>query len=197
MASRFSGSLKELKGTIKTKEAEPSAAKPNHSTVKDDSWQEQSMDPGFAKLVESLEPKFQALVSMAPVNYGGLPQEVPIRGVYLFSEGTDHLYVGRTNRLRERLRGHCIPSGTHFTATFAFRIARKTTGRIRASYSKSGSRAALLGDSAFASAFEDAKRRIASMDLRFVAESDQTLQALLEIYAATVLKTPYNDFDNH
>ncbi len=49
----------------------------------------------------------------------------------------------------------------------------------------------------FASAFKEAKRRIASMDLRFVEESDPTRQALLEIYAATVLRTPYNDFHNH
>jgi len=60
-----------------------------------------------------------------------------------------------------------------------------------------GSRAELIKDVAFASAFIDAKRRVALMDLRFVEESDATSQALLEIYTATVLKTPYNDFDNH
>jgi hypothetical protein len=155
------------------------------------------MDPEFTGLVESLGPKYLALVGMVPVRYGALPRELPSRGIYLFSEGADHLYVGRTNRMRERLRGHCVPSGSHFTATFAFRIARKATGRLAASYSKSGSRAELLKDTAFASAFEAAKRRIASMDLRYVEESDPTLQALLEIYAATVLKTPYNDFENH
>lgn len=155
------------------------------------------MNPGFKSLVESLEPKYRALVGMTPVKCGALPREMPIRGIYLFSEGADHLYVGRTNRMRERLRGHCTPSGSHFTATFAFRIARKTTNRIVASYAKLGSRAELLKDLAFASAFEAAKRQIASMDLRYVEESDPTRQALLEIYAATVLKTPYNDFDNH
>lgn len=76
-------------------------------------------------------------------------------------------------------------------------MARKTTGRIAANYSKSGSRAELLKDVAFASAFEAAKRRIVSMDLRYVEELDPTRQALIEIYIATVLKTPYNDFDNH
>lgn len=99
--------------------------------------------------------------------------------------------------MRERLRSHCVPSGSQFTATFAFRIARETTGRIAASYSKFGSRGELLKDLAFADAFESAKRRIASMDLRYVEELDPTGQALLEIYAATVLKTSYNDFDNH
>lgn len=155
------------------------------------------MDPEFKSLVESLEPKYRTLVGMTPVKYGALPREIPIRGIYLFSEENNHLYVGRTNRMRERLRGHCVPSASHFTATFAFRMARKTTGRIAASYSKSGSRAELLKDVAFASTFEAAKWRIASMDLRYIEESDPTRQALLEIYIATVLKTPYNDFDNH
>ncbi len=49
----------------------------------------------------------------------------------------------------------------------------------------------------FKSAFDKAKERIALMDTRFVEESDPVRQALLEIYAATVLKTPYNDFDTH
>ena len=155
------------------------------------------MDAGFAKLIGSLEPKYMALLKMRPVKYGALPMDLPVRGVYLFSEGRRHLYVGRTNRLRSRLRGHCTPSAGHFSATLAFRMARQATGRTAATYSRSGSRSDLLKDPAFAAAFVDAKRRIASMNLRFVEESDPTRQALLEIYSATVLKTPYNDFDNH
>ncbi len=105
--------------------------------------------------------------------------------------------MGRTNRLRQRLQNHCRPSGTHFTATFAFRIARQDTGRVRATYTKAGSREALTSDPEFVEAFEVAKRRVATMDIRFVDESDPTRQAFLEIYAATVLGTPYNDFENH
>jgi len=82
------------------------------------------------------------------------------------SDGQRHLYVGRTNRLRQRLQNHCRPSGTHFTATFAFRIARQDTGRVKATYSKAGSREALTSDPEFAEAFEGAKRRVAKMDIR-------------------------------
>ena len=155
------------------------------------------MDPLFKSLADSLEPKYRSLVGMPPEKYRSLPRGIPIRGIYLFSEGSNHLYVGRTNRMRQRLRGHCAPSASHFTATFAFRIARLETGRTKASYSKSGSRAELLKNEAFKSAFARAKEQIASMDIRYVEESDPTRQALLEIYAATVLKTPYNDFDTH
>ena len=35
------------------------------------------------------------------------------------------------------------------------------------------------------------------MEIRFVEETDPVRQALLEIYVATVLETPYNDFDTY
>lgn len=155
------------------------------------------MNARFRELIDSLEPHFQRLLNMQPVKYASLPCQMPARGIYLFSEGPDHLYVGRTNRLRQRLQNHCLHSGTHFTATFAFRIARRDTGQVTATYTKAGSREALIRDPEFASAFEVAKRRVAAMDIRYVEEPDATRQALLEIYAATVLGTPYNDFDNH
>ena len=81
-------------------------------------------------------------------------------------------------------------------ATFAFRIARLETG-IKASYKSEGSRDELEKDPIFGPAFVAAKARIRGMDLRFVEEQDPTRQALLEIYAATVLETPFNDFENH
>ncbi len=35
------------------------------------------------------------------------------------------------------------------------------------------------------------------MEYRYVEEPDQNRQALLEIYCAIVLDTPYNDFGTH
>ena len=155
------------------------------------------MNTDFARFVETLEPKFRSLMAMEPVRWGGLPSQMPERGIYLFSEGTSHLYVGRTNRIRRRLAGHCRPSSTHFSATFAFRVARKETGLLKATYTTKGSRAELVKDPIFGPAFVAAKTRLAGMDLRFVEEEDPVRQALLEIYVAVVLRTPFNDFDNH
>lgn len=155
------------------------------------------MDPGFAKLVDSLEPQYRSLVSMPAVKYDALPRQIPSRGIYLFSEGPSRLYVGRTNRLRQRLQNHCQQSGTHFTATFAFRIARHESGNVEATYKKTGSREALMRNPKFARAFQAAKQRVRAMDIRYVEEQDPTRQALLEIYVATVLRTPFNDFDTH
>jgi hypothetical protein len=155
------------------------------------------MDARFTEIIETLEPKFQQLVNMAPVKYGALPTVLPKRAIYMFSENGKHLYVGRTNNLRNRLRGHCSPSSRHFSAVFAFRIARHDTGFVKASYTPEGSRANLCNHPIFGPAFAEAKRRVAGMDIRYVEELNPVRQALLEIYVATILETPYNDFENH
>ena len=115
----------------------------------------------------------------------------------MFSEGGQHLNVGRINGIRKRLQNHCRRSGTHYIATFAFRIARQTTGQMKASYAKVGSRDQLSKDPVFRPEFERAKLRVNTMDIRFVEETDAVRQALLEIYVALALETIFNDFDNH
>lgn len=161
------------------------------------SAKEVDVNAEFRQFVDGLEPKFKALMAMTPVCYARLPRTMPERGIYLFSAGDRHLYVGRTNRIRGRLAGHCRPSSNHFSATFAFRIAREDTGLLKAAYSAAGSRASLAKDLTFGPAFARAKARLAEMDLRFVEEADPIRQTLLEVYVAVTLKTPYNDFDNH
>jgi hypothetical protein len=52
-------------------------------------------------------------------------------------------------------------------------------------------------DPIFERAFRGAKERVRGMQYRFVEETDQNRQALLEIYCAIVLGTPYNDFGTH
>src|SRR5437588_12808537 len=118
------------------------------------------MDEGFREHVESLVPKLATLLAMPPVTVPTLPRQMPSRGVYLFSDGDEHLYVGRTNTLKKRLQNHCRPGSTHLKAAFAFRLAREATGNLRASYKAKGSRADLLLDPVFAQAFVDAKARV-------------------------------------
>jgi hypothetical protein len=116
----------------------------------------------------------------------------------MLSEGGEYLYVGRSNNIRGRMGRHSLPGATHRMAAFAFRLARHATGQIKPSYkSGDGSRAALMLQPEFASAFLGAKARIRDMELRYVEESDPVRQALLEIYVAIVLKAKHNDFDNH
>jgi predicted GIY-YIG superfamily endonuclease len=155
------------------------------------------MNPKSATLAESLEPSFQKLVSMLPVTAASLPRSMPRQGIYLFSDGDQNLYVGRSNNIRRRIGLHCRPGSQHNQATFAFRMARLQTGRTEAAYTTAGSRRELVKDAEFGPVFTASKARIRQFDLRFVEEQDPTRQALLEIYVATVLETPFNDFENH
>lgn len=156
------------------------------------------MNPKFAALTESLDDSFRRLISMDSVRDQQFPRSMIKQGVYLFSERDQHLYVGRSNHIRRRYGRHCNLGATHRMAAFAFRLARESTGNIKASY-KSGenSRDGLMDNEEFRSAFEEAKLRIRKMDFRFVEETDQIRQALLEVYCAVVLNARYNDFDNH
>ena len=155
------------------------------------------MDPQFRKKVEALDVKLKQLEAMSPVQRDNLPKGMPQSGIYLFSVGTKHKYVGRSRNLRSRLLEHGRPSSDHYMATFAFRLAREKVGKTIATYKKSGSRSDLERSPAFAKAFDEAKERVARMDIRFVEEDDPTQQALLEIYAAIALGTPPNAFDTH
>jgi hypothetical protein len=70
-----------------------------------------TMHPTFAKLLEGLHPKFEELLRNAPGRYGNLPKTMPKQGVYLFSEGGNYLYVGRSNKIRLRYgRATAIPA---------------------------------------------------------------------------------------
>ncbi|MBI4502830.1 MAG: hypothetical protein HY700_16920 [Gemmatimonadetes bacterium] len=155
------------------------------------------MHPRFKKYVADLDTGLRHLLKAKPVLPAELPSDMPLAGVYLFSERGRHLYVGRSNRLRRRIGRHCRLGATHRMGAFAFRLAREATGYLKATYKTEGSRSALLKNRRFAAAFVRAKARIRRMHVRYVEESDPVKQALLEIYVATVLKTPYNDFDTH
>jgi len=83
-------------------------------------------------------------------------------------------------------------------ASFAFRLAREATSKTTASYKPGDdSRKGLMVNLEFCAAFEAAKARIRQMDFRFVEETDQNAQALLEIYCTLALNAKYNDFNTH
>jgi hypothetical protein len=161
------------------------------------------MDQKFAAFVERLHPAYLKLMSCAPVTGGAMPtfgtgDKMVERGIYLFTENGKHLYVGRSNRLLARYKNHWGPLKTEREAAFAFRLARETTGFMKAAYKKgAGSRKELVLDPKFNAAFTSAKARIRAMEYRWVEETDPTCQCLLEVYAAVMLETPYNDFDTH
>jgi hypothetical protein len=156
------------------------------------------MNAAFLNHIGRLDAKVDALVTSPAFRYADLPRGIPKCGVYLFSRRPgEHLYVGRSRRIRTRLGNHCRQTARHNQASFAFLLARERTGKVAASYSTKGSRAELCKDPEFCAAFDSAKTFLRSLDIRFVEESDPVTQALLEIYAAIRLDTRYNDFNTH
>ncbi len=155
------------------------------------------MHPHFAEVVDSLHPSFTKLLEMSPVTTSTLPKDAPKSGVYLFTENGKHLYVGRSNRLPKRVRNHGSEGSKENVAAFAFKIARRTTGNIKATYKLEGSRKELMKQPKFIKAFHDAKGRVSKMEVRFIEESNQLKQAVLEMYVCVALETPFNDFDTH
>jgi len=152
------------------------------------------MNKRFSDLVEVLEGKWQALLTMAPVIAAQVPNDTPVGGVYLFSENGKHLYAGRTKRrIAARIRYHFSAASD---CPFAWLLAREATGR-RATYRAHGSRKALLTEPAFRAEYERAKDRIRRMHIRYVHEPDPLRQTLLEIYVAIAAGARYNDFDTH
>lgn len=154
------------------------------------------MDARFREIIESLHPSYVKLMEAQPTS--GAPPKDKSNGVYLFSEGDRHLYVGRAKNITNRYDWHCIPASDHNRASFAFKLAREATGHTKPSYQKGEfSRAGLMLNPEFLAAFTEAKARVRRMSFRYVSEPNATRQALLEAYVCIVLQTPYNDFDTH
>lgn len=156
------------------------------------------MHPEFSSHIETLVPSMERLLSSAPLRYSDLAKmSLPQSGVYLFTEAGRHLYVGRSNSIKKRLQNHCRPSSGENKAAFAFLLTRDHTNNLKASYRSEGSRKHLMTIPEFRDSFASQKARLLIMDIRVVEESNPYRQAMLEMYAAVVLGTPFNRFDNH
>jgi hypothetical protein len=155
------------------------------------------MDPRFAEIVKSLHPSFERLMAMEPLR-GTAPSRstTPKSGIYLFSENDRHLYVGRSNRIAYRYALHCGVAAQQNQASFAWKLMAEVVGH-KVTYRRGEGRAELIKRIDYAEAFAAAKTRIRKMDYRFVEETDQMRQALLEAYVCIALNTPYNDFNTH
>lgn len=154
------------------------------------------MNDTFRQHVEALHPALDRLLADVPFRVADLSgRTVPSRGIYLFTEGDKHLYVGRSDDIRQRLQQHTRPSAPQNQAAFAFKLARQACGVLRPTYRREGSRTDLVSQDVFRASFEAQKARVRMMNVRTVEENDANRQALLEMYVSIALGTPYNDFN--
>ncbi len=155
------------------------------------------MNERFKKLTDRMPSRLQSLLEQPPIAIDDIGiTQVPQKGVYIFFEDNKPIYVGRSNRLKERLREHSQRGSDRYSATLAFRIAKKSVSAIRIK-GKKQTNEQLMKNSDFVKEFVAAKERISRAKIRFVEVEDQIEQAMFEIYAHLELGTELNDFTNH
>ena len=142
---------------------------------------------------------------------------IPARGIYVFYEHGNPMYVGRSNRLKNRIQTHGRDSANYNSASFAFRLALERLGipsvhfprrevRVKPKFNVQvlgiehgyATREELARNCQFDMAFRQQKERVRAMQVRVVEVDDPIEQTIFEVYATLALGTElYNQFDNH
>jgi hypothetical protein len=153
------------------------------------------MSDQFKNIIAKMQPLLDELLASPQLSRTEL-QDVPAKGVYVFYENGSQLYVGRSNRLRERVLEHSRPSSRHNSATFAFNLATEAATKARIP-PEGRNRTELENYAPFRDLYRKAKGQVAAMKVQVIKIEDPIEQAIFEVYAALALHTAYNDFDNH
>ena len=153
------------------------------------------MSEHFNKVIAKMQPLLDQMLATAPLSRDQL-QGIPKRGIYVFYEKEQPIYVGRSNRLRQRLLEHGRPSSRHNSATFAFNLAMEAATE-GGNTIPDATRTEIENIPRFSSFYIQAKGRVAAMKVRVVEVTDPIEQTIFEVYAALALGTVYNDFDTH
>ena len=157
------------------------------------------MSASFEEIVVQLEPLLEKLQS-GPAYHGRTLREMPEKGVYVFYEDGEPVYVGRVGSnskqtVRQRVRQHTIPSSGHNQATFAFRLLQDDLG-LPVGHESDMTRPEFAEK--YEAEFSEQKQRVRNMEVRVVEITSSVVQAVFEIYAALTLGTTrYNRFDTH
>ena len=143
----------------------------------------QQMGPLLAKLEDSDKETFVTR------------KRLPNRGVYVFYEGDDALYVGRSNQIWERIRTHGRAGAGHNQATFAFRLLAKQQN-LEIGHSAASNRAEVA--KSYFEEFRKQKLQVRNMNIKAVEITDDTVSYFFEAYAILALETTeYNKFETH
>ena len=122
--------------------------------------------------------------------------DIPEKGIYVFYENGRPIYVGRSNRLKDRIQEHGRPGSKNNSAPFAFNIAKSKAKRLGINIDKARSKLEKVPE--FKEEFKKAKGRVARMHVRVLEVENQITQHVFEVYAAFHLETTkYNYFGTH
>ena len=152
------------------------------------------VDHRFVRAFDDLQGRAAELLAQPGRHFGAFSDQGPQQGVYLFSEGDDHLFAGRTSRLYQRLLNHCRGSAHTNRSPLKLKVML-ADGRFSVPVSRKTSWDDIFRDQGFGHAFEKAKERINRMQIRFIEEPDSLNRYLLEAYCALAFDAHYSDID--
>lgn len=120
-----------------------------------------------------------------------------IPGIYVFYKGDDPIYVGRSDKIKERVQLHTRPGSHRGSATFAFFLAKKDY--LEKYKEIKLNMAELEKDKKFIPFFKDQKKYLSDCKFKVLEENNDVLQTMLEPYIAYELGTypKFNTFKNH
>ncbi|MDN3673264.1 GIY-YIG nuclease family protein [Flavobacterium branchiarum] len=118
-----------------------------------------------------------------------------VRGIYVFYENREPIYVGRTNNIRSRIQLHTRKSSGSESASFAFNLAKKEYPKNE----KPMKRKEFMQIDEFKEIFIKHKLNLSNIEYRCIAVENDILQTMFEPYLAFKLGTypANNTFENH
>ena len=118
-------------------------------------------------------------------------------GIYLFSEDARPVYVGQSRKLRSRIRQHVGANSDHYSASFAFLIARRDAAAAGVDVDRW--RNTLVADPAFAEHFAAARAQVAAMDVQYISVPDPIARTMFEMLhpRSALDTTEFNSFETH
>ena len=148
------------------------------------------MNTAFWEAVDKMKPLMNDL-EVSPERTWDKYREAPQNGVYVLYENGAPIYVGRSNKMRNRIREHGAASSDRHTATFAFKL-------LRQALSEPEGKAEDI-ERTYAEEYRRQRERVRAMTFRAVWITNQLEQTLFEIYAILQVGTAprYNDFETH
>ena len=152
----------------------------------------------FSVIADQLDTRLDELLACPAHSRDHRPAAPHNSGVYLFTEGNDHRYVGRAKNLNKRFGQHVAPKSPSNQAAFAFNIAKRNAETAGMNVQRT--REVLAADPEFVEQFfVPAKQQVRAMEFRFVNLADDALSTVFEVYAALLLGTEgdFNLFATH
>ena len=152
------------------------------------------MNAKFEGIINQVSDLMQQLAN-SPLRQRNSLGDIPNKGIYVFYENEEPIYVGRSNRMKDRIQEHGRKSSYHNSATFAFILAKEIANEQGIDINKT--RNALESGSTFSDIFLEQKERVSGMKVRVIEINDPIIQTIFEVYVSMELNTEYNDFDTH